>query len=782
MVDFVQTGAKRGVGFESPLGKDVVLAEDVTVIEEMNEDGFVITVNALAKQTLAPDQIIGKNCNVSLRLETGADARRWWSGDCWQFDEGPPDSRGLRHYQIELRPESERLKERVNSKIWQNKTSIEVLQELFAEHGCRAPKVRVLNPPLRQRFSQQMNMSDWDYIKQRLQTDGIGYFFDHTGGAEGSVSAIHTMVVFDDATGYNDGDTPQVRFASGASADPHISKLTRNRKYSPGKATVTENNFKTPNAIPKGSTPSLVNLPGNAKSEIFISTAIGGYGSGDASDNINNASAELASKLFIKACEAEYETNTGESDERSLKPGYRFTPYDKTNPGAGFEQLVIKKIKHYASHGSYDAGEKDGPDYHNEFQAIPSRTHATPHRTVQKPVMLGVDVAIVVGPPGEEIFVDDLARVRIAFKRNRDATYTDADSCPVRVVQNWAGTTYGGLILPRIGMHVLVAYESGDPDRPIIVGYMTNPVQVQSYKLPGNKTRSTFRTKSYKAIGFNELTFEDATAAERLFVHAQKDHATRVLNNRTARVDQHDVYSVGGNRSVEVAHNQKHEVGGSLHTTVGGTGPAAEKALSGVASIAGQTAGLLQQAGDLAGGGGAGLASFAGSIGGSALGFLSGAGLGARQGVVAGSPPGNDAGEALAKSGDGVGQDVGSIMSMGGVMNTVVSLFQSNSVGVARAEQVGLVKVTNVGQAHVHNIGKALVQTIGKSHVQKVGKTSEVNVGKTLDITVGEKVTITCGKSQFTMDKEGNIVLHGVNIHIKADGHVQVTGDTIDKN
>jgi len=770
--NFVQ--ATRNVGFESPLGKDAAVAVDLIITEMINGD-FEIVANVLASQTIAPDQIIGKACDVSLKLETGSDKRRFWNGVCYKLLEGPPVTRGYRQYQVQLLPEAHKLRYRKNSKVWQNMTSMEVAQALFAEHGLKAPTIRVNNPPKKQVFSQQYNESDWDYLLRRLEIDGLYYYYDHTGGAEGSVSAKHTMIICDDATGYSDGDQPRVRFAMGSASDPHITRLEKANRYIPGKSTITEYNFKTPGAIPKGSTPSLVKLPGNAQSEIFTSTGIGGYGSGDASDEINNASAELASKNAMKAHEAEYETSEGESDERSLRPGYRFTPYDVTNPGAGFVQLVISKVTHRASHGSYEADGKDAPDYTNTFEALPAKTPATPHQTVLKPLMHSLDVAIVVGPAGEEIFTDENGRVRITFKRNREAKNTDADSCWVRAAQNWAGVSYGGLILPRIGMHVLVAYESGDMDRPIIVGHMPNPVQKPAYKLPDNKTRSTFRSQTYKQPGgFNEWTMEDATGAERFFFHANKDMATRVKNNRTARIDQHDVYSVGGNRAVEVAKNQKHEIGGSLHTTVGGTGAAALGAMAGVAGLAGLTAGLLRQAGNLAGGGDVALGSFAASIGGSALGFLSGGGLGSRQGVVAGSPPGDDAGEALAKAGDGMGQDVGSILPMGGVMNTIVGLFQSNSVGVASVEQIGLAKVTNVGQAHVHNIGKA--------HVQTIGQTSLINVGKTLDFVVGDQMTITCGKSQFIMDKAGNVTIRGTHFSFVAAGPVQITGEVVDLN
>ena len=46
-----------------------------------------------------------------------------------------------------------------------------------------------------------------------------------------------------------------------------------------------------------------------------------------------------------------------------------------------------------------------------------------------------------------------------------------------------------------------------------------------------------------------------------------------------SRVDQHDVYSVGGNRSVEVTKNQKQEIDGSFNLTVGSTGAGPQAAI-----------------------------------------------------------------------------------------------------------------------------------------------------------------------------------------------------------
>lgn len=49
----------------------------------------------------------------------------------------------------------------------------------------------------------------------------------------------------------------------------------------------------------------------------------------------------------------------------------------------------------------------------------------------------------------------------------------------------------------------------------------------------------TIRSKTYMGSGFNELKFDDATGREQVYIHAQKNMDTEVLNDRTTTV-KHD--------------------------------------------------------------------------------------------------------------------------------------------------------------------------------------------------------------------------------------------------
>ncbi len=92
--------------------------------------------------------------------------------------------------------------------------------------------------------------------------------------------------------------------------------------------------------------------------------------------------------------------------------------------------------------------------------------------------------------------------------------------------------------IPRVGQEVIVDFLNGDPDQPIIMG-RTYHQKPHPGSLPGTKTQMTIRSKTYMGSGFNELKFDDATGREQVYIHAQKNMDTEVLNDRTTTV-KHD--------------------------------------------------------------------------------------------------------------------------------------------------------------------------------------------------------------------------------------------------
>jgi len=745
--DFIQ--ASRILKVVSPLGEDQLLPERLTIDEGVSSL-FEIKLSARAKKPIVkPEELIGRLMDVSVEVQQGegeGGVRRPFNGLVTELNEGPPVTRGLRSYSMVLRPQMWLLSRRSDCRIWMDKTAIDIVETLFSEHGIPAPDTSgIVTPPPPQHYSVQWNETDLAYLTRRFEEDGLFYWFSHEDGK-------HKLHVGDNASSWL-GPSPsaqgegRVRLAQGSSDRNHITDWSRRYSYVPGQRAGADWNFETPRMVPGTMTPSLVQMPEAIKRELYeyparISTV---------------AQAERAEKLRMQASEADHDRVSSSSTSRILEVGRRFTPYEVAHPDHVYEEHVVTRMTQKVVDRSYETNTNE-PEYTNTFEATPSRVPMTPHRETRRPRIEGTQVAIVAGPAGEEIHPDQYGRIKLWFPWDRKAKKDGSDTCWVRVAQNWAGSTWGGQVIPRIGMEVMVAFIDGDPDRPLVTGVVPNPSNGVPYDLPANKTRMVMRSNTHKGSGFNEMTFEDDAGRENMFFHAQKDQTTRVLNDRTKRIDRHEVSAIGANRTVEVGGNQKHEVGGSMNTVVGGTGPGAMALMAAVQGLAGQTATLLGQAGQIAGGGGPGLAAFAGTLASSALGFLGAGGLGSRQGVVSGPSPRADAGTALAGSGTGVGDAASSLFPLPGIMNTIVGSFKSDTVGVARVEQIGVSKVTNVGQ------------------------TSLEKVGKFKKLIVGDEFVIECGASKFIMRKDGTVIILGTHFNFTASGPTQINGVVVDLN
>jgi type VI secretion system secreted protein VgrG len=252
------------------------------------------------------------------------------------------------------------------------------------------------------------------------------------------------------------------------------------------------------------------------------------------------------------------EAATCVTNSPKLWPGKRFTLTGHP-PALNREWqvtgCVLKGEQPQALHGS-----QEGTTLRNTVNVIPADRTWRPFPP-PKPAVDGPQSAIVTGPKGEEIFCDEHGRVRVRFHWDRYCPGNEDSSCWIRVSQAWAGTGFGNLAIPRVGQEVIVDFLNGDPDQPIIMGRTYHQDNRSPGSLPGTKTQMTLRSKTYKGSGFNELRFEDATDQEQVYIHAQKNMDTEVLNNRTTDVKVDHTETIGNNQSITVGLGQTVKVG-----------------------------------------------------------------------------------------------------------------------------------------------------------------------------------------------------------------------------
>lgn len=259
-----------------------------------------------------------------------------------------------------------------------------------------------------------------------------------------------------------------------------------------------------------------------------------------------------------------------------LAPGRIFTLSNHPSARMNTTWQVIS-ISHHGVQPLADNSGGEGTQLSNQLSFVPSTQEWRPPYRF-KPTADGDELATVVGPPGEEIYTNEQGAVTVYFHWDRRGKPDHSASCWVRVAQGWNGDGFGFMAIPRVGQEVIISYLNNDIDKPIITGCTYNGRNRSPIDLPKHKTRTTFRTKTHKGDGFNELRFEDKNGDEEIYLHAQKNLAINVLNSRGERINYDRTTSIGhddelvvaNNRTVTVEGNQAHKTTGNFQNKIEG--------------------------------------------------------------------------------------------------------------------------------------------------------------------------------------------------------------------
>lgn len=154
-----------------------------------------------------------------------------------------------------------------------------------------------------------------------------------------------------------------------------------------------------------------------------------------------------------------------------------------------------------------------------------------------------VQRARVVGPEGEQIYVDQWGRIKVRFLFTRADDHrhdggagsndNDTDSAWIDVLTPWAGKGYGARFLPRVGEIVVIDFFDGNVDRPFVAGRIHEAERHstqfdQKGHLPDTKKLSGIRSEEVGGKGFNQLRLDDTTG--QISAQLQSSHAASQLN------------------------------------------------------------------------------------------------------------------------------------------------------------------------------------------------------------------------------------------------------------
>jgi type VI secretion system secreted protein VgrG len=569
------TQENRMMHISTPLGVDVVLLTFFSGNEGLCVP-FSFEMTLVSENSrIAFDQIIGGNVTVAIGTEEGS--ARFFNGLISSFsqDSGAGDS-GLARYSATLVPWFWLLTKTTNSRVFQKKTVPEIVEQVFTEKkftdfrmdlGSYEPK----------EYCVQYAETDFNFVSRLLEQEGIFYFFQHE-------NKKHTMVLGDAPDKHPDCPYAKpVRFhplsVGGTPPDDVITDYDKRQEIRIGKYIVNDFNPETPNVDLMVGVDCQTPL-GPGKREVYDFPA----------EYKTRAEGERLANIRMQAEEVRTTSFAGASTCTGFSGGYKYDLAGHFRDELNDHKYVITAVNHRASETAGGSGQGGGSSYTygNSFTCVPHDVPYRPSLITPKPMIAGVQTAIVVGPEGEQIHTDDegYGRVKVQFHWDRARQYNEKSSCWVRVSQSWAGTGWGTLFLPRIGHEVIVSFLESDPDRPIITGCVYNGSNTPPY-LPDQKTRSTIKSMSVPDTGgVNEIRFEDEAGKEQLFIQAEKTLDTRAKGPSRE--------FVGGKRHLIVKEDRLELVEIDKNLTVKGDH---KEKVSGTISIQSESGDILEKAG-----------------------------------------------------------------------------------------------------------------------------------------------------------------------------------------
>lgn len=548
------TQENRLLSISSPLPKDELLLTSVTGTEAISQL-FDFQIEVLSKNHgLTPDQLIGKPVTVTIQN----DQQTTFNGYVSRFVYGEVKADNLRIYRLTMVPWLWFLSKTSGHRIFQNKTTKEIVSQVFEDLGFKDFDFKAQGNPAKREYCLQYNESDFEFVSRLLEEDGIAYYFEQK-------KASHVMCIVDAQNAYQPCKETDLTYSRGNQPNTQISRWRHRYEFRKGKWSLNDYDFVEPTKSQLKTTASTSKFANAKNYEHYEYTTYYDF------PGIN----ELTKKR-IEAEETPLDTIAGASDCSSFYAGGKFSVKKHAVKEETGDYILIS-VRHKAFDDSYLAGNEDKSDYRNKFVCIPEKVHFRPPLLRKKPYMHGPQSATVVGPAGEEIYIDEYGRIKVQFHWDREGERNENSSCFIRVMQPWAGSGWGTSFIPRIGMEVVVDFFEGDPDRPIVSGSVYNGDNKPPFE---SKTQSGIRTRSSKggaSANFNELRFEDSKGAEQIFIHAEKnmdteienDETLTIANDRTKTISHDENSSIENDRNKSVGSNQTENIGQDKTIEVG---------------------------------------------------------------------------------------------------------------------------------------------------------------------------------------------------------------------
>jgi type VI secretion system secreted protein VgrG len=452
---------------------------------------------------------------------------------------------GLTTYQLGFASWMHFLKFRRDQRIWQEKTADDIITDVFKAHPQAQGFFQfALSNPLPLRSYCRQDEDDWNFVHRLLESEGLYGFWRQAPDGKS-----HTLVITDQLTTLDTLSPETVSFYRGGTGNETDALVQWSGTRTLQSTTLTTRTFdyKSPSTPYNSKGTSVPTMPNQGElphqAEVYEYTGAYTYLKQDRGNQL--------SRIRMEEWESRSKRFLGVGSVRMIDAGRRFVlnghpdhDRDRTNQKEfavietiwviannlpiesrqsafphSLQGVVDEMRASHASHATLNVSRTNGSEgfYLTKIEA--QRT-SVPYRSPfehQKPET-HLESAIVVGPEGEEVYTDELNRIKVQYIWDRLNSGDEKSSCWVRVAQSDTGSGYGGVHLPRVGEEVLIDYIGGDCDRPVAVSRLYNNAARPRWH--SNGLLSGYRSKEYHGNGYNQFVMDDSTSQNRVHLYS----------------------------------------------------------------------------------------------------------------------------------------------------------------------------------------------------------------------------------------------------------------------
>jgi type VI secretion system secreted protein VgrG len=545
----------------TPLGEDVLTFSHLDGGEGLSEL-FEFHVEAVSEQpNIDFSSTLGQGATVVFQAADGL--KRYFNGIMTEAKWA-----GVRHdlsvYRFVLRPWLWLLTRTSDCRIFRQMTPTDIVKKVFSDRGFSDFRDATTGSPPTLEYCVQYRETDFNFVCRLMEEYGVYYFFEHEDDK-------HTLVLADAKASHKPtpglSSLPYNPIQRGGRREiQYLESWLLSRRAQSGKFSLEDYGYKKPSAnlLAQAENPG-----GYAHDSMEMFDYTYSYVDTEGNNLIDKDVGDKLAKFRLEAAQSLDMRRNSTGAAPSLSPGALVTLKEHPNDGENREYLIAH-CTHFIESESYrSGGGGDSGAYTGNYQMTPSDRQFRAPFVTPKPKIPGYQSALVIRDKqnaGEEIDVDELGRILVFFYWDRERKHARR----IRVAQIWAGSNRGGLFTPRVGDEVLVAYEEGDPDRPIVIGSVYNGTNTVPLTLPDKKVKSGILTLSSKGGGgYNMLLFDDTAGSENVKLRTQKDLKFKALNDQMISIGQDRTDQVGNNINQTVGNNHTINVSTNYTLTAG---------------------------------------------------------------------------------------------------------------------------------------------------------------------------------------------------------------------